>query len=139
MQNIKYRTVNLSEETEDLTNEKPCGFKFRNRTYWISRQAGWKKLLEEVVKLLYEINPKEFEEASYDGIEFLINYEPALWAINNRKPAENYSDDWWTKIADNVYIYNKNSTQRKLKNIRYFFELAGVPLSDLDIYIYDKK
>ena len=40
MQNIKYRTVNLSEETEDLTNEKPCGFKFRNRTYWISRQAG---------------------------------------------------------------------------------------------------
>ncbi len=136
--------VTLGDDV-DLSGTKPFKASFNGKKFVFTRQQGWKKLYETIAKELYKINPKPLAECAASQIEFFISDEPVLcgyhafgdaWNLKCERVAENYTDDWWTEIAENIYLYTKNSTVRKIEHLRQLFELYQIKFSALEIILY---
>lgn len=136
--------INLGDDI-DLSGTKPFKASFNGKNFTFTRQQGWKKLYETIAKELYKINPNLLAENAASQIEFFISDEPVLWGYhafgdawnpNCERVAENYTDNWWTEIAENVYLYTKNSTARKMENLRQLFDLYKIKFSALEIILY---
>lgn len=120
----------------NFTGTKPFKASFNGKEFKFNRRQGWKKLYETIVVELYNINPKSLRELAKWQIEFFISDEPAHWCLPPRKPAETYTDDWWSEIANGVYVYNKNSTSKKIENLRKLFDACGIDYEELEINLY---
>lgn len=129
------KTITLADKL-DLTGQKPLRAVFRGKTFNYDRKEGWRALMEDITKELYRIDPASLIAAAKAEQEYLISDEPVCWAVRNRQFAENYEDAWWAEIADNVYIYTKNNTNKKMENLRSFFADCGVSCSELTIVLY---
>ena len=129
----------------DLSGTKPFKASFNGKIFTFTRQQGWKKFYETIVKELYKINPNLLAENAASQIEFFISDEPVCWGYwafgnagnpNCEKVAENYEDDWWTGIAENIFLYTKNRTARKIENLRQLFDMYKLNYSALTIVLY---
>ena len=129
----------------DLSGTKPFKASFNGKIFTFTRQQGWKKFYETIVKELYKINPNLLAENAASQIEFFISDEPVCWGYwafgnagnpNCEKVAENYEDDWWTEIAENIFLYTKNRTARKIENLRQLFDMYKLNYSALTIVLY---
>ena len=129
----------------DLSGTKPFKASFNGKIFTFTRQQGWKKLYETIVKELYRINSEILAECAAMQIEFFISDEPVCWGHwdfgNDSNPncerfAENYEEDWWTEIAENIFLYTKNRTARKIENLRQLFDAYKLHYSTLTIVLY---
>ena len=120
----------------NFTGTKPFKASFNGKEFKFNRRQGWKKLYETIVVELYNINPKSLRELAKWQIEFFISDEPAHWCLPPKKPAETYTGDWWSEIANGVYVYNKNSTSKKIENLRKLFDVCGIDYEELEINLY---
>ena len=136
--NNKYpaqKEISLAD-TLDLTGTKPMLMRFRGKTFTYTRLQGWKGLYTDLVKELYKTTPEILQELAKWQQEFFISDEPACWATNNRKEAENYEDNWWVEVGDNVFIYTKNNTLSKIERMRWLLDDCGEKPTNVQIVLY---
>ena len=129
------KLVSLADEI-NFTGKKPHKEKIRGKLFEFTRANGWKRLYEQIVGELYRINPKFLQDSANGQTEFIISDEPVLWSVEGRGPAQTYDDSWWTLIDNNIYIYTKNNTNKKIELLRRFFDMYGIEYAELKILIY---
>ena len=129
------KLVSLADDI-DFTGQKPHKAQFRGKLFEFTRANGWKRLYEQIVGELYRINPKLLQDSANGQTEFIISDEPVLWSVGGRGPAQTYDDSWWTPIDNNIYIYTKNNTNKKIELLRRFFDMYGIEYAELKILIY---
>ena len=111
------KKITLAEPL-DLTGTKPLMMLFNGKEFHYMRRDGWKGVYVDLAKELYKIAPQEMQELADGQLEFFISDEPVCWAVGNREFAENYEDDWWVEVGENVCIYTKNNTNAKIERMR---------------------
>lgn len=132
---IKRKKITLAEPL-DLTGTKPASMLLNGKEIRYTKSDGWKALYTDLAKELYKIAPQEMQELATSQLAFFISDEPALWGVGNRKPAENYEDDWWVEVGENVFIYTKNNTNAKIKRIRWLLRAFKQNLAEIIIILY---
>ncbi len=105
--------VSLDDDDIELTGRKIAGFRLHGERH---PDIVWKNLLVDVCKLLYKEKPTE--------MLYLATKELNLHAHSN----ENFS-----YVADNCYIWSSNSTRTKRAILLYIFKEIGISPSELEI------
>ena len=137
-QSIKQGTrkeITLAEPL-DLTGTKPVSMLFNGKEFRYTKRDGWKALYEDLATELYKIAPQTMQKLAARQMEFFISDEPALWSTENRLPAQNYEDEWWSEIGKNVFIYTKNNTNAKLERMRGLLEACKQNPAETIIILY---
>jgi len=129
------KKITLAEQL-NLTGTKPAVMLFHGKEFNYKRSQGWKGLYVDLAAELYSIAPQAMKSWAESQQEFFISDEPALWSVGNRKPAENYEDNWWVKVGNNVFIYTKNNTNAKIQRMRGLCQECGIALVDITIVLY---
>lgn len=129
----------------DLSGYKPAKTCFLGKIFTFTRGQGWKGFYETIVGELYKINPEILRNEAETGYECFLANEPVIWGywyfgnIGDERylsSAKNYNDNWWTKIADNVFLYTKNNTNKKIEHLRKLFDWYEIKYEELTIYLY---
>lgn len=137
-QSIKQGTrkkITLAEDL-NLAGTKPASMLFNGKEFRYTKRDGWKALYTDLATELYKLSPQEMQKLAARQIEFFISNEPALWSHENRCPAENYEDDWWVEVGENVFIYTKNNTNAKIKRMRWLLEAFKQNPAETIIILY---
>ena len=105
--------VSLDDDDIELTGRKIAGFRYHGERH---PNIVWKNLLVDVCKLLYKEKPTE--------MLYLATKDTNLHPRSN----ENYS-----YVADNCYVWTSNSTKTKRAILLYMFKEIGISPSELEI------
>lgn len=129
----------------NLSGYKPYKACFLGKIFTFTRGQGWKKFYETIVGELYKINPEILRGEAEVGYECFLANEPVVWGyfyFGNTNDArfssfaKNYEDNWWTRIADDVFLYTKNNTNKKIEHLRELFDWYKIKYEELTIYLY---
>jgi len=129
------RKITLAEQL-NLTGTKPAAMLFHGKEFNYKRSDGWKGLYIDFATELYTIAPQAMQDLAESQQEFFISDEPAMWSVGNRKPAENYEDNWWVKVGKNVFVYTKNNTNAKIQRMRKLCQECEIAPADITIVLY---
>lgn len=105
--------VSLDDDDIELTGRKIAGFRYHGERH---PDIVWKNLLVDVCKLLYQEKPTEM-----------------LYLASRENNLHSHSNDNYSYVADNCYVWSSNSTKTKRGILLYIFKEVGISPSELEI------